>query len=336
MPVDLATSLLDRVDELWNVYGPTETTIWSTVYRVTSPQNPLPIGRPIANTRVYVLHPSGAPAPIGVAGELCIAGDGVARGYRNRPELTAEKFTSITLVNGRTERVYRTGDMARWRADGQLEFLGRNDSQVKVRGYRIELGEIEAVLATHPGVMQGVVVVREDTPGDQRLVGYVVPGSVTPFDADAARSTLRTRLPEYMIPNLFITVDSLPLTPNGKIDRKMLPKPMGAAAVVHKPAPDNTAVLMTVPQQRVAAIWREVLRVEHVGLYNNFFDLGGHSLLLVKLQAALKREFGRDLALVELFQRTTVAAQAERLSAPSADSDALKRAQARAARQVRV
>jgi amino acid adenylation domain-containing protein len=336
LPADLAAALLDRVAELWNVYGPTETTIWSTSYRVRTAQNPLPIGRPIANTRVYVLQPSGAPAPIGVAGELCIAGEGVARGYRNQPALTAEKFTSITLVNGCTERLYRTGDMARWRADGQLEFLGRNDTQVKVRGYRIELGEIEAVLSTHPGVTQGVVVVREDTPGDQRLVGYVVVAAGTRFDDESARSTLRTRLPEYMVPNLFVTVDSLPLTPNGKIDRKMLPKPQGVAASVRKSASDSAAVLMTMPQQRVAAVWREVLRLDHVGLYNNFFDLGGHSLLLVKLQSALKREFGRDLALVELFQRTTVAAQAERLSAPSVDSDALKRAQARAAKQVLV
>jgi amino acid adenylation domain-containing protein len=336
LPADLATSLLDRVDELWNVYGPTETTIWSTLCRVRTPDNPLPIGRPIANTRVYVLQPSGAPAPIGVAGELCIAGEGVARGYRNLPALTAEKFASITLVNGATERVYRTGDMARWRADGQLEFLGRNDTQVKVRGYRIELGEIEAVLATHPGVTQGVVIVREDTPGDQRLVGYVVTAAGSRFDADAARSTLRASLPEYMIPNLFMPVDRLPLTPNGKIDRKLLPKPDSEVASVQKVVPDTAAVLMTLPQQRVAAVWREVLQRQHVGLYNNFFDLGGHSLLLVKLQAALKREFGRDLALVELFQRTTVAAQAERLSAPTADSEALKRAQARAARQVLV
>ena len=336
LPADLAISLLARVHELWNVYGPTETTIWSTLYRVQAPHSPLPIGRPIANTRVYVLEPSGAAAPIGVAGELCIAGEGVARGYRNLPDLTAEKFAAITLANGRTERVYRTGDMARWRADGQLEFLGRNDTQVKVRGYRIELGEIEAVLSTHPGITQCVVVVREDEPGDQRLVGYVLAAVGTRFDADAARSTLRARLPEYMIPNLFMPLDSLPLTPNGKIDRKMLPKPHGAAASGETLADKRAAVLMTLPQQRVAAIWREVLQLKQVGLYDNFFDLGGHSLLLVKLQSALKREFDRELPLVELFQRTTVSAQAERLSASSAGSDALKRAQARAAKQALV
>jgi amino acid adenylation domain-containing protein len=336
LPADLATSLLDRVAELWNVYGPTETTIWSTVYHVQMPRNPLPVGHPIANTRVYVLEPGGAPAPIGVAGELYIAGEGVARGYRNLPALTAEKFVSITLANGRAERAYRTGDMARWRPDGQLEFLGRNDTQVKVRGYRIELGEIEAVLATHPGISQCVVTVREDVPGDQRLVGYVVAVAGTRFDADAARSTLRNNLPEYMVPNLFMPLDSLPLTPNGKIDRKMLPKPQGSAASRAAAAPDSAAVLMTLPQQRVATIWREVLQLQHVGLYDNFFDLGGHSLLLVRLQSALKREFGRDLPLVDLFQRTTVSAQTERLSAPTAGSDAVKRAQERAAKQALV
>jgi acyl carrier protein len=282
------------------------------------------------------LEPAGSPAPIGVAGELCIAGEGVARGYRNRPELTAAKFVTITFANGRTERLYRTGDMARFRADGQLEFLGRNDTQVKVRGYRIELGEIEAVLSTHTDIQQCVVVVREDTPGDQRLIGYVVAAADAEFDADAARMTLRAKLPEYMIPNLFMTLDVLPLTPNGKIDRKMLPKPQVAAALDEAAADADAGVLMTLPQQRVAGIWREVLHVARIGLYDNFFDLGGHSLLLVKLQAALKREFGRDFPLVELFQRTTVSAQAERLSSPRAPSDALKRAQARAVKQVLV
>jgi amino acid adenylation domain-containing protein len=329
---DLAISLVDRVGELWNVYGPTETTIWSTVNRVLDPHMAIPIGHPIANTRVYVLEPSGQPAPVGVAGELCIAGEGIARGYRNRPELTAEKFATIALPQNRSERVYRTGDMARFRADGQLEFLGRRDTQVKVRGYRIELGEIEAVLATHAGIKECVVVVREDTPGDQRLVGYVVAVGGTQFDAESARTTLRGRLPEYMLPNLFVTLSMLPLTPNGKIDRKALPKPHAAVAADETGAADD--VLMTSPQRRVAGIWRDVLRVGRIGLYDNFFDLGGHSLLLVKLQSALKREFSSDIALVDLFQRTTVAAQAERMSSTATASDALKRAQARAVKQV--
>ena len=330
---DLASSLLLRVGELWNMYGPTETTIWSTVSRVSDPTVSIAIGRPIANTRVYVLEPSGLPAPIGVAGELCIAGEGVARGYRNRPELTLEKFVSLRVPGAGDERVYRTGDLARFRQDGQLEFIGRRDTQVKVRGYRIELGEIETLLAAHEGVGDCVVVVREDSPGDQRLVAYVVMGTgvAKSFDAEAARATLRTSLPEYMLPNQFVTLDMLPLTPNGKIDRKALPAPQAPT-----PSRDTGAdeVLMSAPEKRVAAVWREVLNISRVGLHDNFFDLGGHSLLLVKLRAGLSREFGREVALVELFQRTTVATQAERLTTDSVVSDAVGRAQARAARLI--
>ena len=310
LPRDLAATLVPRVAALWNMYGPTETTIWSTASRVADGPGAVPIGRPIANTRVYVLEPSGQLAPVGVPGELCIGGEGVARGYRQRPELTAEKFVTIALPGGRTERVYRTGDVARFRADGQLEFLGRRDHQVKLRGFRIELGEIEAVLATHPGVKECVVTVREDQPGDQRLVGYVVADAGASFEAEAARDTLRTKLPEYMVPNAFMTLPALPLTPNGKIDRKALPVPAA-------PAPRTAAVsdaLMTPVQRRVADIWQEVLRIDRVGLHDNFFDMGGHSLLLVKLHAALNRAFNGDLTIVELFQRTTVAAQADRLA----------------------
>jgi acyl carrier protein len=178
-----------------------------------------------------------------------------------------------------------------------------------------------------------VVIVREDVPGDQRVVCYVVPAAGHRFDAETTRTPLRARLPEYMIPNLFVPLDRLPLTPNGKIDRKMLPQPQDAADSFDMAADDRPTVLMTMPQQRVATVWREVLQRQHVGLYDNFFDLGGHSLLLVRLQSALKREFGRDLPLVELFQRTTVSTQAEWLSAPGMGSDAMKRAQARAAKQ---
>jgi amino acid adenylation domain-containing protein len=331
LPRDLAVRLLATGGELWNLYGPTETTIWSTITRVVDVSRAIPIGRPIANTTVYVLEPSGQLAPVGVPGELCIGGIGVARGYRNRPELTKEKFVTLELEPGKPERVYRTGDMARWRADGQLEFVGRRDHQVKVRGFRIELEEIEAVLSTHPGVQQCVVAVREDTPGDQRLVGYVIGAS---FDATAARATLRSRLPDYMIPSQFMTLESLPLTPNGKVDRRALPPPVVAESIEEERG-------RTPAEQRVAAIWRDVLQVERVGLNQNFFDAGGHSLLLARLQAALTREFGIELPLYELFQRTTVATQAQRLSesgegAPeAAGTSALQRAKARAARQSR-
>jgi amino acid adenylation domain-containing protein len=326
LPRELAERLLALPGELWNMYGPTETTIWSTLARVRDTTRPISIGRPIAETSVHVLEPSGLPAPIGVAGELCIGGAGLARGYRNRPELTAEKFVTLT-VGDATERVYRTGDLVRQRTDGTLEFVGRRDHQVKLRGFRIELEEIETVLATHDGLRECVVAVREDTPGDQRLVAYVVPESPAEFSADAARATLRRKVPEYMVPNLFVVLDALPLTPNGKVDRKALPVPRVQAVIA---APD---LVMSPAQQRVAASWRDVLAADRVGLRDNFFDIGGHSLLLVKLQVRLQRDFGIEFPLIELFQRTTVEAQAERLASKPSDDGALQRARARAERQ---
>jgi amino acid adenylation domain-containing protein len=333
LPRDLAEKLLSLGSELWNLYGPTETTIWSTACRVIDADRPVSIGRPIANTQVYVLEPGGHPAPIGVVGELFIGGDGVARGYLNRNEITAENFVTLDLPLHGATRVYRTGDMARFLADGSLAFVGRRDHQVKVRGFRIELGEIETILAAHPGVKQNVVHVREDSPGDQRLVAYVVPMSSQAFDPDAARATLRSRLPEYMIPNMFTVLDSLPLTPNGKVDRGALPAPV---PTMETRVPIDDAV-MTPTQRQVATLWQSVLKLDRVTLHENFFDLGGHSLLLVRLQSALQREFDRELPLVELFQCTTVAAQAERLTAaPRSSEGALKRAQARAAKQAQL
>ena len=331
MPRDLARELLAKTGVIWNMYGPTETTIWSTTHRVTDAAQDIPIGHAIGNTTVYVLDESGRPAPIGVAGELCIGGEGVARGYRRRPELTQEKFVTIALEGRAPERVYRTGDVARVRSDLTLEFVGRRDHQVKVRGYRIELGEIESVLVEHASVRRAVVLVREDTPGDQRLVAYVVPADGEFNDAEALRSLLRARLPEYMVPSTIVPLLELPLTPNGKIDRKALPAPASL-----QPAPGAAVdIVMTDPQRRVAAIWREVLRVEHLGVDDNFFDRGGHSLLVVKVHAALRREFQSELTLIDLFQHTTIAAQAALLSTDAPDRDAsMQRARARAARQV--
>jgi amino acid adenylation domain-containing protein len=331
LPRDLAEKLLATGGELWNMYGPTETTIWSTISRVTDTTRAIAIGRPIANTQVYVLEPSGLPAPVGVGGELCIGGDGLARGYRNRDDLTAEKFVTLDLPGVGPRRVYRTGDVVRFLADGRLEFVGRRDHQVKVRGFRIELGEIETVLARHEGVKDNVVHVREDKPGDQRLVAYVVPQPGSTVGTEGMRASLRVQLPDYMIPNLFVVLEALPLTPNGKVDRKALPVPAAAVADAVDAASD---AVMTPVQRQVAALWRGVLNVERVGLHANFFDLGGHSLLLVRLQAAMQREFGQEFPLVELFQRTTVAAQAERMSTPVGASGALERARARAARQI--
>jgi len=331
LPRDLAAELSARVGQLWNMYGPTETTIWSTASLVTDPSGGIPIGRPIANTRIYVLEPSGLLAPIGGFGELVIAGEGVARGYWNRPELTAEKFVTITLPGGRVERVYRTGDLARFRADGQLEFLGRRDHQIKLRGYRIELGEIEAVLAIHPGVTECVVSVREDEPGDQRLVGYVVVAEESAFDPDFARAMLRTKIPAYMIPSEFVVLPSLPLTPNGKIDRSALPVPERAIELA---ANESTESVMNPIQRRVADIWCKILRLKRVGLHDNFFDVGGQSMLIVRLHGALQREFGGELTLTELFQQTTVAAQAHRMSSAAVSDASLSRAGARARKQI--
>lgn len=334
MPRDLARELMARTAVVWNMYGPTETTVWSTTHRVTDASQEIPIGHPIGNTTVYVLDAAGRPAPIGVAGELCIGGEGVARGYRDRAELTDEKFVMVSLAGRAPERVYRTGDVVRVRTDLSLEFVGRRDHQVKVRGYRIELGEIESVLVEDATVKRAVVIVREDTPGDQRLVAYVVPEEGAAVAAEGLRTLLRSRLPEYMVPATIIPLAALPLTPNGKIDRKALPAPAAMRAAATATVTD---VVMTEPQRRVATIWREVLRVEQLGVEDNFFDLGGHSLLVVKVHAALRREFQRELTLVDLFQHTTIAAQAALVSSDTTDRDAsLQRARARAARQVHV
>jgi amino acid adenylation domain-containing protein len=332
LPRDLAEKLGELGGELWNMYGPTETTIWSTIWKVSKQPKSISIGRPIANTQVYVLEPSGSPTPIGVAGELCIGGDGLARGYRNRPELTAEKFVSLRIPTVGDVSVYRTGDVARFRADGLLEFLGRRDLQVKVRGFRIELGEIEAVLGTVPGVKANVVHVREDVLGDQRLVAYVVLEDEGAFNIDEARVLLRKHLPEYMVPNLFVTLDGFPLTPNGKVDRKALPAPISETSKGEELVSD---IVLTPVQRQVADLWKVVLSRDRVGLHDNFFDLGGHSLLLVKLQSRLQNEFRCQIQLVELFQRTTVAAQAERFGPAEVVSSeaALARARARAQKQ---
>ncbi len=330
LPPDLVSALVGRVGELWNMYGPTETTIWSTLARVVDHAVPISIGHPIANTRVHIVDPAGNRVPIGVPGELCIAGDGVARGYKDRPELTSERFTTITLSGDTVERIYRTGDLARYRGNGEIEFLGRRDNQVKIRGYRIELGEVEAVLANQPGVKESVVVTHDDGPHDTRLIGYLTALADGSVDCELLRNAMRAVLPEYMVPNLLVVLPKLPLTGNGKIDRKVL-----AARELPRPAEAAQAeAIMNAEEQRVAARWRDALRLDTVGLNDNFFDLGGHSLLLAKLHVDLKQEFAVDFALVELFQYPTVAAQAARLRAARTSDRALHRARARADRQL--
>jgi amino acid adenylation domain-containing protein len=290
MPLDLAPELLGRVAALWNVYGPTETTIWSTMHHVT-PEDfdaaRIPIGRPIANTRVYVVEPGGALAPIGAPGELLIAGEGVGLGYHNLPELTTEKFAEVEAAS-RKERVYRTGDRARWRGDGALDFLGRSDQQVKIRGFRIELGEVEMAIVSHSDVRQAYVAPTEG-PGGPTLVAYVV------FEAGCApttselRSHLRERLPSYMQPSLFVGIDSVPLSPNGKVDRRQLPDPYRHG----RRAKRSDEPLKPGMEQTIAEIWREHLETEAVGPGDNFYELGGHSLLSLRVAAAIERRTGR-------------------------------------------
>jgi amino acid adenylation domain-containing protein len=295
---DVASATRARVV---NMYGPTETTIWSSTHEVRAEEGTAAIGRPIANTRFYVVDANLEPMPVGVPGELLIGGAGVVRGYRERPELNAERFVPDPFRPG--ERVYRTGDLARLRDDGVVEFLGRIDHQVKIRGYRIELGEIEAHLAEHAAVREAVVVAREDAPGEKRLVAYYVPGAGAAEDG-ALREHLRARLPEYMVPAAFVALDRFPLTPNAKVDRKALPAPEKGRRAARGAAP--SAPPQSELQRRIAGVWREALQIEDVGLDDNFFDLGGHSLLAVRVHRELKEMAPRALSITDLFRLPTV------------------------------
>jgi hypothetical protein len=305
LPVDLARDLKANVGgRVINMYGPTETTVWSTSHDVDDVGGAIPIGRPLANQQVYILDPRRKPVPVGVSGELYIAGDGVTRGYLNRAELTAEKFVHDPFSNETNARMYRTGDLVRHRSDGVVEFLGRTDHQVKIRGHRIELGEIEARLTDHPHVRQCVVVPRDVAAGDVRLVAFYVPdGAATP-EADL-RAFVRAKLPEYMAPQHLIALDALPLTPNGKIDRKALP-PLELAAT-SAPAADYVAPANDL-EQTIANLWQEVLGREQVGVDDNFFDIGGHSLLVVRMHRQLQQAVSVPVALTDLFRFPTIRA----------------------------
>lgn len=318
----LATQLVSELPAaLHNMYGPTETTIWSTTSRATGEPNPtgaVDIGKPIANTQVYVLDAHRQPLPIGVPGELWIGGDGVARGYWKRPELTNEKFAPNPFLAG--HRMYRTGDLVKWRPDGAIDFLGRIDHQVKLRGHRIELGEIESALMQHSAVRQAVVVLRTDNPDDPRLVGYVVPADGETPAPDALRDFLKQKLPEYMIPSVFVPLPALPLTPNGKVDRKQLPAPTQASG---GPREGFVAPAGSV-EQAVAAIWKDILHTDPIGVDDNFFDFGGHSLQVVQVQNRLREALNIDVPVLKLFQfptvRTLAKFIAEQQSAAGEDS----------------
>jgi aspartate racemase len=303
--IRLAQQALPDV-RLINGYGPTENTTFTACYPIP-PSLPadlesIPIGRPISNTQVYVLDAQQQPVPIGVPGELYIGGDGLARAYVNDPELTAEKFVSDPIGNDPDAQLYRTGDLCRWRADGNLEFLRRLDDQVKLRGFRIELGEIEAVLNEHPSIAQSVVTLREDRPGDQRLVAYCVPAAGTELNGSELRSHLRNRLPDYMVPAAFVGLDALPLTSSGKINRRGLPAPDDS-----RPDLETGYVAPRSPiEQQLASIWYDVLGIEDIGIHDNFFALGGHSLLAIRMNARIASALDVDLPLRKVFEAPTI------------------------------
>jgi amino acid adenylation domain-containing protein len=311
LPAALAQELVQRAGQVWNLYGPTETTIWSTCYQITGPEAQPLIGQPIANTQIYLLDAAQQRVPIGVPGEIYIGGDGVVRGYLNRPELTAERFIPNPLSADPQARLYRTGDLARYLPDGNLQYFQRLDNQVKVRGFRIELGEIEATMTQHPEVQEAVVAVRPAEGGENILVGYVVP-RVPGAEAQVIpqlRQWLQGKLPEHMVPNLFVGLETLPLTPNGKIDRNALPQP----EATRRDLLASYVAPRTPVEQQIADIWSQVLKLDQVGIHDNFFELGGYSLLAIQIVSRLRPTLQVEIPLPILFELPTVAALAERV-----------------------
>ncbi|HLM58539.1 MAG TPA: amino acid adenylation domain-containing protein [Pyrinomonadaceae bacterium] len=326
----LKGELVDRIYEqtaatqVWNLYGPTEDTTYST-YSLVAPAAPVSIGRPIACTQVYLLDGHGRPVPVGVAGELYLGGAGLARGYMKRPALTAERFVPDPFGGRAGARLYRTGDLARYRSDGAIEYLGRGDQQVKIRGFRIEMGEIEAALGRHPSVREAVVVAREADGGDKQLVAYLTAGGERAPTVEELRALLKGSLPDYMVPSAFVYLDAVPLTRNGKVDRKALPAP-------ERTRPDLADAFVaprTVIEEMVASTWSQVLRLENIGVHDNFFALGGHSLLATQVVTRLRETFQIELPVRSLFESPTVAEMASlivREQIGEADDEALAQA----------
>ncbi|MGQ0507504.1 MAG: amino acid adenylation domain-containing protein, partial [Myxococcaceae bacterium] len=305
MPKDLALELVPRCDSVWNGYGPTETTVWSTFYQVKAPVGRILIGKAVANTQLYVLDPMGNEVPVGVKGELFIGGSGVTHGYLNREDLTKDRFLPDTFSKEPGRKLYKTGDVVRYLPDGNMECLGRNDFQVKLRGFRIELGDIEDALSQHPAVRQAAVIVREDRPGDKRLVAYAVTTTEV-TDADL-RAHLKRTLPDYMVPGAWVRLPKMPLTPSGKIDRKALPAPQASAATS-----DAEFVAPRSPtEELVVGLFREALNVPRVSVNDDFFAMGGHSLLASQILARLRRDHGVELSFRKIFEAPTAARFAE-------------------------
>lgn len=304
LPMDLSKQLLNRCSMLLNVYGPTETTIWSTLDIVEPNSNTIFIGKPIANTQVYVVDKSMNPVPIGVPGELLIGGDGLARGYINLPELTKEKFIPDIFSNKPNAFLYKTGDVVKFTSNGQLEYVGRKDNQVKIRGFRIELGEIEALISMEQSVKECVVVAKELIPGEQALVAYIIPSSETMgIDTDYIRKSLKEKLPDYMVPATFMVMESYPMTPNGKIDRKALPTPERVVIKQEK----NYAAPSGKVESQLEMIWKEVLKLDKIDVNSSFFDLGGHSLLLSQVRSKIGSVLNREVSIMDLFKYPTIA-----------------------------
>ena len=315
MPADLVAPLLDRCAELWNMYGPTETTVWSAVYKIENADDPILIGKPIGNTQIYVLDGSGREVPVGCEGEVFIGGAGVTLGYRNQPEMTAERFVGNRYRNPFadyvSDKLYKTGDLGRYRFDGNIQFLRRNDKQVKIRGFRIELEEIEQHIKSHPAVAQNVVIVREDSPGDARLVAYLIVKENESVTSTQLRDHLRESVPFYMVPQNFVLLNEMPQTNNGKIDYKALPAPTEVSEEAS--SSDDVALPATAAEKYLAGVWQDVLEMDDVELNDTFFDIGGHSLLAMKVIANVKEKTGVVLGPQE-FLMATLEQMADRLA----------------------
>ncbi len=320
-PPDLVHQLVEQAAEVWNMYGPTETTVYSIIHPFSDPKDPVLIGHPIANTKIYILDQYQQQVPIGIPGEIYIGGDGVVTGYLNRPDLTEERFLRDPFSDDPHSRMYRTGDLARYLPDGSIKYHQRTDTQVKIRGFRIELGEIETALTEHDLIQQAVVSVREDVPGDKTLAAYIIPKE-TDNSADHSapeemntnlisqlRDYLKVKLPDYMVPTHYMILPKLPLTQNGKVDRKALPAPdRKQIEKLEQYIPPRTAT-----ETQVAAIWSEVLRLDKISINHNFFELGGHSLLAIQIIIQLREKFDIELSLASLFETPTVESLAERI-----------------------
>ncbi len=300
MPKDLAHKLAPRVACLWNMYGPTETTIWSLGYKFSSPEDPILIGKPVANTQVYILDEHLAPTPIGVPGELYIGGHGLASGYLSNPAMTDARFVANPFSQQSGARLYRTGDLARYRSDGNIECLGRNDDQIKLRGFRIEPEEIRAAILRHTAIRDAIAVLQTSATGDDRIVAYLISRAGDPPDSDELRGFLRRKLPDYMIPASFVFLDAFPLNTNGKLDRKALPKPKVSAPGSMDAEPADPI------EERLRSIFRSVLGLSEIGVNDDFFDLGGHSLTAAHLFREINAAFNLDLPLATLFHAPTV------------------------------